>query len=383
MNLRKKYLPISLMISIAIVLFIELYNGLVVSDLGDVLHNAKELISLRNILIVILMWMVIYCYCCNIDTFNRYLFKYRYIIMCIFFLVLVAFKITGSSIGVYCDMFRKSETGVLLGVSRPVRSDEWAVSTPMLWSQYQDSHGRFSYFSSVVRGTSTDVFLEYGQPVKSIFMIFRPFYIGYLFLPVEYGMAFFWCGRLICLFMSAFEFGRLLTGDDRKMSLVYAFMVAFSPVVQWWFAINGLVEMLICIQLSIVLYNKYLTCSIYWRKTLLMVAILVMAGTYILTMYPSWQVPFAYVLIGLIIWQTIEHFDITLMHAKDWISLVVGIAILGILMYMVFAKSSDTIDIIMNTEYPGKRFERGGGMFNLLFELFLIYGFLLMELHPM
>ncbi|MFR8874730.1 MAG: hypothetical protein ACLVHV_15640 [Oscillospiraceae bacterium] len=58
-----------------------------------------------------------------------------------------------------------SDDGLLFGVNRAVRSDEWAVNTPMAFAQYYDPQGAYPYFGQVMRGAITDSFIVYGQPV--------------------------------------------------------------------------------------------------------------------------------------------------------------------------------------------------------------------------
>ncbi len=295
--------------------------------------------------------------------------KYRYLIAGIVFIGLVVFGITGSSIGYVTNFFIQEDNDVLYGVSRGIRVDEWGVFTPMTWSQYFDPFGKFSYFSSVVRAESTDVFLEYGQPVASWLMLFKPFFIGYLFLPFEKGMAFFWCGRLIVLFMVSYEFGRLITRDNRKLSFVYAVATAFAPVVQWWFAINGFVEMLISLQLSIVLLCKYLSSDKKTIKILCSQGIVICAGMYVLSMYPAWMIPLGYVLLGMIVWAFIE-FGVKKkrkIELFDVIAVLGAVVILGLSAAYVYSRSAQTIEAITSTVYPGKRFETGGGVLNYLF----------------
>ena len=297
----------------------------------------------------------------------EWIFRYRYIIALACFIVCVLFGITGSSIGCWCEQFGVEDKELLLGVSREVRSDEWAVSTPMLWSQYQDPHGAFSYYSSVVRGGPTDVFLEYGQPVHNILMIYRPFYLGYLFLPIAQGMAFFWCGRWIALFLVSFEFGRLLTKDKRGLSVVYALAVLFAPVVQWWFAINGLVEMLIYIQLSILALHYFLTRSDFRIRAVCVAAIVICAGGYVLTFYPAWMIPLAYVLLAMIVWQLAEHRKECKMKLRDWLLCAGGAVVFFASMLYLYHMSKDTIETLMNTVYPGSRIEKGGGVLTYMF----------------
>ena len=85
----------------------------------------------------------------------------------------------GSSIGLYADILGHKElNSVLFGENRPIRSDEWLVFTPFAFSQY---YNNFAYFSNIVRGTLTDMFIVYGQPVWDAGMLFRPAQWGYLF----------------------------------------------------------------------------------------------------------------------------------------------------------------------------------------------------------
>lgn len=294
----------------------------------------------------------------------------------ILFAACVFVGINGSSLGCIAKTFGHEDTGVLFGVSRLIRSDEYGTFTPMTFAQYLDPSGRFPYFSTVMRGDVTDAFITYGQPVMSWLMIFRPFQIGFLFLPISQGMAFFWCGRFIALFMVSFEFGRLITDDRRKISFLYAVMVAFAPAVQWWFAINGFVEMIISAELSIVFFSKYLKSeagdSLYLlKKSVLALGIMLSAGTFALTLYPAWMVPMVYLILYLIVWQLKEEPYFINSSGKaiitDIIILFLILLIIGFTVYTVSFRSTHTISAIMNTAYPGKRIESGGGAFKHMF----------------
>ena len=313
------------------------------------------------------LWALVSAFAVLLARFGKrmtdFLYRYRYAICLFIFVICVAFAVSGSSIGCWNhqDYLGGTDSGIIAGVSREIRSDEWFVSTPMAFSQYYNPSGHFSYFSEIVRGTPTDVFLEYGQPVLSAAEIFRPFHWGYLFLPQANGLAFYWCGRLIALFLVSFEMGMLISKKNKTLSLMFALTVLLAPVVQWWFAINGLVEMLIYAQLAVVMLHKYLeTDSVKWRS-LYAGVILLCAGGYILTMYPSWMVPIGYILLGLIIWVLMEHHR--KIHFRKWDILILAVECLCFLglMYIIFRNSMDTIRAISDTVYPGKRFETGGG----------------------
>ncbi len=301
------------------------------------------------------------------DRLGELMFRYRYLIAAVLFCLSIIFELSGSSVGIWAEYLGVEDQGLIAGISRPIRSDEWAVSTPLMISQYKDYPEAFSYYSNLVRGTATDVFLEYGQPVKNILMIYRPFYLGYLFLPIAKGMAFFWCGRLIALFLVSFEFGRYLTGDKKGLSAVYAAMLALAPTVQWWFAINGLVEMLIYAQLSVLMVSQFMKTEKRQLRILYTAVIVICAGGYVLTFYPAWQVPGAYLILGLLIRVVWDQYRECRMDRYDWMIIAGGVFLLLLSMLYLLHLSGDTVRALMNTVYPGKRFETGGGSGALLF----------------
>lgn len=288
----------------------------------------------------------------------------RYWIAAAVFALCVALGINGSSIGMWCQYFGEPESQTLLGISRGIRSDEWALFTPLAFSQY---FAGFGYFSDIVRAAPTDVFFEYGQPILSPLMVFRPFQIGYLFLPVDQGLAFFWCGRLIALFLVAYEFGRLLTGDRRLLSATFALMTAFAPVVQWWFSINGFVEMLIATMLSTLAFDRYLRLPFGIRRLGHLSVLVICAGTYALTVYPAWMVPLGYVLLALLAWRFVENRKQFHLAAPDWIALVLSAVVLGGAMLTVCSRSGETMRLLAGTIYPGQRFMAGGGLLQNFF----------------
>lgn len=354
---KKIYLR-NVVVSLGFSVIFLIFNFIIVNQgnivISDILNGIKEIKSICLVLLSVLLSVVI----TRVGFEN--IFKYRYWIAFGVFVLCVIFGVNGSSIGVYTGYFGVEDKDVLFGISRSIRSDEFATFTPMTWSQYFDPNGPFSYFSSVLRATETDVFLEYGQPVASWLLIYKPFFLGYLFLPIANGMSFFWCGRLIVLFMVSFEFGRRITSDDRPLSAVYAMFVALSPVVQWWFAINGFVEMLIYLQLAILLLDKYIDAEKWEIKIGCAVGITISAGGYALTMYPAWMVSFAYVILGLFIWLFIEKRKSYKLQKGDVFIIAGALIFLGLSMLYVYHMSKDTIEAVMNTVYPGKRVSVGG-----------------------
>lgn len=290
------------------------------------------------------------------------IYTFRYPISGGIFLFLIMLEIHGSSILFWQNYFKGTVNyETIIGIPRMIRSDEWAVNTPMMLSQYLNSSGAFPYFSETIRGTLTDAFIVYGQPVRDIAVLFRPFHWGYLFLPPAKGLSFFWVGRTIGLFLVSFEFAMLLTKKDKILALAYATLVTWAPIVQWWFAINGLIEMLIFGQLALIMIAFYMKNNNYLWRSFYALIIFICAGGYILTFYPSWQVPLAYVFLVLLIGVIYENWKGFNWGKKDALILTLLMVSLALGMSYVLFKSSDTIATVLGTVYPGKRFETGGG----------------------
>lgn len=302
------------------------------------------------------------------SKFLNFIINKRLIIGILIIILFTILKISGSSINEWNTFFNDGENynGVLLGESRSIRSDEWAVFTPMALSQTKSD---FSYFNDIVRGTSTDMYIEYGQPVLDYSIIFRPFQIGYLFLGAEMGLAFFWCSRFIILFLISFEFClKIITRQGSNLhrnylfSFLYACSLSLSSFIQWWFSINGLVEMLFFAQLALILFNQYFQEKSKLKKFFFSICISWCACGFILTFYPPWQVPTGYILLLFIIYIFINNFKNYKFNKYDLINIFIFIIFLGCSLGYIFYRSWDTILSILNTVYPGNRETTGGGI---------------------
>ena len=300
----------------------------------------------------------------KISLILDYLYKYRYMIMLIIFCLCIVFKVSGSSIGCWEGIFNTKNSDLVVGVNRGIRSDEWATFTPMIFSQIQNG---FQYFNTSLRATATDVFMIYALPVTYVFQIFRPFLLGFITFGAERGLSFFWFGRLIALFLVSIDFFMILTKKNKPLTLIGSLMITLAPIVQWWFAINGIAEIFIFGELIIIMLYKYLNTESFKKRLLYLFITYICAGGYALVLYPAWQIPMAYVFLALAIWVIIDNYKKGKIKIKDIISIIIMVLLLGGSLFVVLNKSLDTIKIIMNTDYPGKRFETGGGQLDYLF----------------
>ncbi len=336
-------------------------------------NDVIRLLTLKTAVIsstlFLILFVLFYLFFSDTKKYGKFIFKWRYLIALSVLVICVLLNLNGSSIGTWANFLPDSvDNDVILGTSRAIRSDEYGTNTPLLFSQFYNKTGLFPYFSDTVRAVSTDMFIVYGQPVLDIAVLFRPFHWGYLLLGLERGFSFFWCARFIVLFMVSFELFIILTNKNKKFSLAGTLLISLAPVVQWWFAINGLVEMLVFGELAVIIIHNYMRTESYKLRFLLSILLAICGGGYILVFYPSWQVSLGYVFLTLIICVFLRNKDdFKFSLKKDVPIILLFLFILGCGMVYVFSKSGDTISAVMNTDYPGSRLEVGGGLFNLLF----------------
>ena len=368
MDLTKKNTILYALMTVILSFLLESYIVLVEqSKLIDhfTLSGFLTYFSFKHFLIFIVLFAVIFYIFTDNERKTKFLHlidTYKIPILALFVVVCVAFQIHGSSINELNTFFVKHNT--LFGVSRPIRADEFNVNTMLAFSQYMNN---FSYFSDIVRAAPTDMFILYGQAVCDIGIIFKPFLIGYLFMPPGYGLSFFWVSRLVVLFLVSYEFGRLITNNNKTLSLSYSLLITFSSLVQWWFAINGLVEQLIFGQLGVLLIYYYMTCDDYKKRLIIALGLMICVGGFGLVMYPSWQIPFAYVFILLACWIFLKYRKSFSFDKRDLGIIIFVLAIFAVIMAHIFSNSMETLKIVMNTVYPGKEVFNGMGDWTYFF----------------
>lgn len=285
--------------------------------------------------------------------------KWRYLIALVVFVFCLAFKLHGSSIGVYDDMFVSETTSEenILGEGRSVRSDEWLVHTPYYMSQ---SYNNFEKTSHMMSLEGQDMILGYNAPVMDITLLGKPFTWGYVLLGNEYGLSWYWCMKLILLILVTFELCMIVTRKNKKVALFGAILIAFSPLVQWWF-VPHIVDVLFW-GMAILVLAYHFFVSTGWKRNLMMVLLPLSMVTFALALFPSLQVPIAMMDVALLIAFLVRDKKEITFHKKDiWRIVAMGVYVVGVLLYTII-DSSEAISTLYNTVYPGKRVSTGGDM---------------------
>lgn len=289
------------------------------------------------------------------------IYKYRFVLSFLLLIMLVSFKISGSSMGCWKLFLGDGESGIRLGEPRVWRSDEWGTLTPLCFRQQYNTLGAYNRYSQTLGSILTDNMLVYGQPSWDILTLFRPFYWGYLFFGSERGLSWFWCSRLIVLFLSWFELGMLITDGQKKLSVMLSVCVSFAPFLQWWFAINGLVEMLIYGACFVLGSNYLVSRAFNPRKIAVAVGMAVCAVGYVLTFYPTWMVPVAWGFVPLFLWVVIWKFNRNVSRRVDVVPWLLIFVITAAGLTVLAVTSWDVIKAELNSVYPGNAPSSSGG----------------------
>ena len=300
-----------------------------------------------------------------------------FIMFCVLmFICFVALKWHNSSIpywNVLINDGQIKESGLISGIPLPIRSDEWMVNTSFILSQAKTG---FPLVNQAL-GSGKIPFLM-GLPTKHILSYMKPNLWGFYLFDTERGFSWYWNFKIFPFLLASFLILMLFTGSHFHLSLFGSFCLILSPAIQWW-SINtelftyGLFSL---ISLIYVLYSeKQLTII------LSSLCLLIFSYSFIMFLYPAYQVPMIYFLLALFIGYMIknktETKNIFTVNGGLKISvLLMWLLLLCILLYIFYSETKETIDIISQTVYPGKRSESGGTyafyeMFRENFALFL------------
>jgi len=357
---------------------LKLIIAIILSVIISLVYNLKiknQFVVDRFIIISLFNLFICLHFIIKLDKIYNFIYKYRYYIAGATLIIATVFGYSGSSIGIYNDLVQNEDTNKyytpILGKYRAIRSDEWTVNTPIFISQCKDKDHPFAYYNDNLRGTKTDMFTIVAPPVNDVLLLARPFNIGFLLFGAARGLSILWFGKWIALALVTFEFFMMITDKKKLLSFCGAILVFFSAATQWW----NWIDLVTWGLLALVLLDKYLKESKISKKILYAFGIFISAISFVFIMYPAWQIPYIYIYLALFISMCIKNRKEYKLSKKDIpIILCVFLAIAGIgLRYLKL--SQDALKLTMNTAYPGKRFEIGGGGIGVLFSYVYSYLF--------
>lgn len=276
-------------------------------------------------------------------------FKYRYLFALFVFIYLVIGQYHGSSIGFLSGMLEHTDEyneTTLIGINQGIRGDEWGNWLPLKLSQYENNF-KYRNYNLMIEGCDTMVSGK--LPAWDLMGLTRQKNWGYYFLPSENAVAFEWWSSLFLIFLSSIDLMYEFT-HRKKLSILYAIMIIFSPAVQWW---NSLWVIIYTGQYFIVALSKFLNSQKILTKVAYTALASISAISYIFDLYPAWQIPFAYVFLILGIWLFWKNKEYHPFQKANWPYYIFVILVCAIFSARFLALSKDAMLTQLNTTYPG------------------------------
>lgn len=323
--------------------------------------------------IVIILFICLGFYFCSINK-NIWIWKNHnlFIIGLIICVLAILFQINGTSIFCWAGYFPIDKSKApIFGISQEVRSDEWAVWTPMAISQ---EYAGYDDINPFIHGGEIDpTWISIGGiPAKNKALVFKPLYWGFILFGSSYGLSILWVLRTLILFFSSYYCALIYTKNNKPISAAAACMITLSPYVQWWFS-QSIAEVFFYPQLIILCLWKYLHTESLKYRIILSIISAWLLGCFCMIAYPAWLIPMVYLMVFLILYIFIMQKN--QLSGKDIFILCTPLILVIGWLGVIIKDSWPTLQAIRDSVYPGSRFYTGHRLDRNLFTG--IYGLLL------
>ncbi len=281
-------------------------------------------------------------------------------VCCGLFLLCVLLRLNGSSSALWAKDLSISDeaAGLIAGVPRPTRSDEWLVWTPAALAQLHHLPPMPVKNPTLGAGAAP---LLMSVPVRHYSMLFRPQFWGFFVFGEERGFAWFWNTKIFSLLISFFLLFRMLMRGRVALAVFGSIAVSYSSYVQWFFSCPPMLpEMLASWALMLVAGKSCFDPLSLWRKATAGIVLVGCAMNFILCCYPPFEIPLVYLaltLFGVFLW---ERGAKSLHGGFAW--LAGALVIIAAVLWPTFVQCRSTLEIIAQTSYPGVRRVSGGTM---------------------
>lgn len=244
--------------------------------------------------------------------------------------------------------------GGQIGVSRPIRSDEWATSIPFVLAQCR-SPEFFPRVNARVNG-GTDMFVETPcAPVWDWTAVGQFHNWGYFLFGADHGLAWSWWTRYLLLPLFLFLFLLRWCYGDALVAAAGAAAVTLGAPTQWWD--TTIPYHLVYLFASAVFLRQVLSARAWWTSALSATALAVSLASFMFVMYMPFTVLLAPVLLALAV------FEFAGCGKPAWwrVALVVlALAVVCAEALYFFDVHGEALGAVKGSSYPGARFIRGG-----------------------
>lgn len=350
-------------IFLAGVILVEAYLNLNRFRLGNAAAQFSSehlLFSLFIALCFVVLCYLIYVYIARVKrgrSFLDALIDNRYLIAASLLLFALVFSLNGYSLSCW-DQYVNATYGnnIILGENRMITSDTWALSTPLIFNQVENG---FPALNNDIMTHGAEAMLM-GLPVADIYMIAKPFQWGFLLFGKSVGLAWSYYFKLFALLLSSYEICSYFIKSNKRIALLFALIITFAPALQWWFA-QGIVDTVVSFQIclaALIVFIKYNNSNLY--KAFAAVAMLVGGSSFVLALYPGLQVPLGYLFLILGITMIVQNRKSIRFRKLDAALLIGVVALVGVVCVRFYLMTSDGIELLGKTVFPGARMVTGG-----------------------
>lgn len=275
------------------------------------------------------------------------------VVCIVIFSVLCLARIHGSSLGYFRTATNPGtkDPSLLFGTPRSIRSDEWVVTTPYVYSQKTEN---YPVINKTV-GNGQDMAVVLDVPYRDWSTFFRPQNIAFFIVP--FSMAFsarWWLPLLILLIGTYLLIREFLPPPKRNLlSGILATSFSLSPFIMWWFT-SGTLLSIGYVFVLIYLAIKLLDCRNLVYKFILSLLIAYFGVCLAITMYIPFMVASCFAGVFIFIAYLISQKEYKQLLKKENIICLLGaVGIATLIVLTFYFAHRDTIKLIQDTIYPG------------------------------
>ena len=271
------------------------------------------------------------------------------------FIILTAFGVSGSSMGYFDQMFLGKTTGILLGIPRPIRSDEWLVSSQEALIQ------KTANYPSVNKniGLGQDMSIVNDVPFKSFFSAFKPDNLFFFVMPYTNAFAAHWWFMSLVLVLGFYYLMDTLFPRKRIIISLAATILLLNPFVQWWYQSITLLSIGYALWACLIFIKIFDEKTDYKKLILYSLGLAYTTICFIFILYPPFQISITYVIISFLIGYFyhryfVQHIKFNI-DTSRWLGVLLAIIITIIISGIFYISHKTVINTVVNTAYPGAR----------------------------
>ncbi len=277
---------------------------------------------------------------------------------CIFLIILLALSLSrlhGFSMSMWHTHIDGSpHSEVLLGSARGIRSDDFVAVLPQVLSQTAHSPP-FPVYNQLIGDGHCNMLINYAMPVLHWSTVFKPQVWGY-FMGGDFGLAWNWWLLAGGVWIGLFLLIRRIAQGHAGIAAGAATVALYSPFFQYW-SLNCAPSALFA-SLSIVAADQVFREQSGVKRIgfglLLTWALTAFLFTFSFLPY---LVSLLYVMFAIFVGLRTAS---ALPGRYALLAFVLALLCTGLLMYAFIMENAETIQIAIQSSYPGKRFSAGG-----------------------